>query len=205
MDNVDFLKEIEQEFLNSKYERVIDLWNPVKNDIKINYNKEADIQLIETIASSYIYEGKYREALLLIENVLDFFELNEQPDKTADSDYSAFYNLKTEIYYYKKQYFKVYSLITNYLKSGGIVEVFPKIQIEVEDKIANNIMKFIILCLTLFSIPTIISLYNYFVNGNTIPNNFATVGVFVTGLLLIFYRLTKQSIIKIIRKTYGVV
>ena len=90
--------------------------------------------------------------------------------------------------------------MTNNLKSGGIVEVFPKIQIEIEEKISNYVMRFILLCTILFCIPILISLYNYFVNGNAITDNIATSGVFITGLLLIFHRLTKRWIVMVLKK-----
>lgn len=205
MDNRDLFKRIESEYLNDNYEKVIDLWSQAQDKVEINFKESIDIQLVEAVASSYIHIEHYEDSLVLINRFLDFHENNGSYDKTEGSDYSAFYTLKTEIYYYKKRYLKVYSLIIDYLKSGGIVEVFPKIQIEIEEKISNYAIRFIILCAIMFSIPTFVSLYNFFITGKSIPNNFTSIGVVIPGFLLIFNNLTKRWIVMILRKTYGVV
>ena len=200
MNNVDLRDKLEVEFLKDNYNEVIDLWHSAMHDVKIDFNKENDIDLVDIVVNSYIGNEKYDDALPLINDFLNFQKKVGSFDRTEDSDLSTFYSLKTEVFYHKKHYFRVYVRILKYMKLGGMIEQFPKLKIEMEEEITNKIMKLISFCSVLFLILSLWSLCSNFVYGIKRFQYIDIGGLFVSGLLLTCRNFTKRGVVFILNK-----
>lgn len=194
----DFFKQIENLYLDDKYDQIINIINTHTDINLFDSTKKHYCEFMEICAISYIELGLFKNALFIINEYLLYLNKNEISTEEQFDDLTTFYLMKIEIYNKINSSFKQYKSVLMYIRYGGkdkqILDLKPILEETLFLKYVkvNKVIMYIMLGIILLSIISKLTI------GGAVLSTLTTIGILWFLLNYIFHKKIKQIFIKLI-------
>jgi len=194
MDDSNIYNKIKELYIEDQYKEIIEIKNANRDIDFLNPNQVDYIQLAEIIAVSYIELNLFKDALVVIDNCIDYLTEN----KNNGEDLTIFFSLRIEVLKKRNSLIKQYKTVLEYMKIGGddshVLSLINDIENALFDRyvVVNKIIMFIIL------IVIILSIFQLLYIGKPLLTMITTIGLLWYLFNYVFYKKIKSFYLRII-------